>query len=79
MNFYLFLPYAVGTMVGSVCGVKISIFIERLLGASADGHLTKSKQVTTKVINADLDKTQIQDYLTSKEGRKMIADIVKGN
>ena len=39
MNFILFLPYMVGTMIGSVCGVKISMFIERLLGASADGHL----------------------------------------
>lgn len=40
MNFYLFLPYVVGTMTGSVFGVKISMFIERLLGASADAHLS---------------------------------------
>jgi len=43
MNFILFMPYCVGTMCGSLCGVKISIFIERLLGASADGHLEKKK------------------------------------
>lgn len=41
MNFILFIPYVIGTMVGSVFGVKISMFIERLLGASADQHLKK--------------------------------------
>ena len=39
MNFILFIPYCTGTMVGSVLGVRISMFIEKLLGASADGHL----------------------------------------
>lgn len=40
MNFILFIPYCVGTVIGSVFGVKISMLIEKLLGASADGHLT---------------------------------------
>jgi uncharacterized membrane protein YfcA len=40
MNFILFIPYVVGTVVGSVCGVKVSMLIEKILGASADGHLT---------------------------------------
>jgi len=39
MNFILFMPYVLGTVVGSCCGVKISMFIERLLKASADEHL----------------------------------------
>jgi len=39
MNYFLFIPYCIGTVAGSVFGVKISMFIERLLGASADGHL----------------------------------------
>lgn len=39
MNLVLFIPYCIGTMVGSVFGVKISMFFEKLLGASADGHL----------------------------------------
>lgn len=44
MSFILFLPYVMGTICGSCCGVKISMFIERLLGASADQHLSsKSK------------------------------------
>lgn len=41
MNFILFIPYVIGTMMGSVFGVKISMQIERLLGASADQHLDK--------------------------------------
>jgi len=39
MNLVLFMPYCVGTMIGSLCGVRVSMFIEKLLGASADGHL----------------------------------------
>lgn len=39
MNFVLFIPYCLGTVAGSVFGVRISMFIEKLLGASADGHL----------------------------------------
>jgi len=39
MNFMLFIPYCLGTVLGSMCGVKVSMFIERKLGAQADGHL----------------------------------------
>lgn len=42
MNFLLFVPYVIGTMTGSVTGAKISMKIEKWLGATADGH-TKSK------------------------------------
>lgn len=41
MNFVLFLPYMIGTVAGSICGVRVSMWIERLLGASADGHLER--------------------------------------
>lgn len=52
MNFILFMPYCLGTMCGSLCGVRISMFIEKLLGAEADGHLKKKPiEVTTKIIN----------------------------
>jgi len=42
MNLALFFPYTVGTMSGSVTGVKISQWIEKKLGAESDSHL-KSK------------------------------------
>lgn len=42
MNYALLLPYMVGTVAGSVFGVKVSMKIEKWLGATADGHL-KSK------------------------------------
>lgn len=41
MNLVLFLPYCVGTMIGSMCGVKVSMAIEKWVGAEADGHLKK--------------------------------------
>lgn len=43
MNFVLFIPYVLGTVAGSCCGVKISMFIEKLLGASAEDHLERKK------------------------------------
>lgn len=41
MNYMLLLPYMIGTVAGSVFGVKISMKIEKWLGATADGHLKK--------------------------------------
>lgn len=43
MNLILFLPYCIGTVAGSLCGVRVSMWIEKLLGASADGHLEARK------------------------------------
>jgi hypothetical protein len=42
MNLILFVPYTVGTVAGSVTGVKISQWIEKKLHAESDSHL-KSK------------------------------------
>ena len=42
MNLLLFVPYTIGTVIGSVTGVKISQRIEKWLGAESDSHL-KSK------------------------------------
>ncbi len=36
MNFALLIPYMVGTMSGSLLGVKVSMWIERKIGAHAD-------------------------------------------
>lgn len=41
MSFLLFIPYVIGNVCGCVTGVKVSMFIESFLGASADGHLRK--------------------------------------
>jgi len=41
MNYMLLLPYMLGTVAGSVFGVKISMKIEKWLGATADGHIKK--------------------------------------
>jgi len=42
MNLLLFVPYTIGTVSGSVFGVKVSQKIEKWLGAESDSHL-KSK------------------------------------
>ena len=39
MTWYLFAPYAIGTVVGSLAGAKVSMWIEKCLGATADGHV----------------------------------------
>lgn len=41
LDIYLFAPYALGTISGSIFGVKISMRIEKFLGATADGHMKK--------------------------------------
>lgn len=35
----LIIPYVAGTVTGSVLGMKVSMIIEKIIGASADGHL----------------------------------------
>ncbi len=39
MSYMLLIPYTLGTVAGSVLGVKISMVIERWIGATSDGHL----------------------------------------
>lgn len=41
MNFILFIPYVIGTVIGSTYGMSISMKIEKYLGAYSDDHLKK--------------------------------------
>lgn len=43
MSLLLFLPYTLGTVAGSLAGAKISMRIERWLGAGSDDHLKTEK------------------------------------
>ena len=43
MNLMLFIPYTIGTVSGSVTGVKVSQWIEKLLHAESDSHLKSNK------------------------------------
>ena len=43
MDLGMFVPYTIGTVSGSVYGVKVSMVIERWLGATSDGHLKGAK------------------------------------
>lgn len=40
MNWLLFVPYCIGTVAGSLCGVRISMWIEKRLDARSDAHLS---------------------------------------
>jgi len=44
MDYWLMIPYGVGSVSGSIYGVKISMWIERKLGATSDGHLIKKPE-----------------------------------
>lgn len=37
MNLALFVPYTIGTVSGSLVGQKVSMVIEKLIGAKSDG------------------------------------------
>lgn len=41
MSFVLFLPYTIGTVCGSLCGAKLSMWIESKVGATSDDHITR--------------------------------------
>jgi len=41
MTVWLLAPYTIGTVVGSLTGVKISMWIEKLLNARSDSHLNE--------------------------------------
>ena len=41
MTFALFIPYTIGSVAGSLVGQKLSMWIEKLMGATSDGHLVK--------------------------------------
>lgn len=36
MNALLFIPYVIGTVIGSLTGAKVSMFVEQAIGAVAD-------------------------------------------
>ncbi len=42
-DFRLFIPYAIGTAIGGLIGVRIAMFIERNVGALADSHIKVPK------------------------------------
>ena len=43
MNLALLIPYTIGTVSGSVSGVKVSQWIEQKLHAESDSHLKSNK------------------------------------
>lgn len=58
MSLALFPWYCAGTMLGSVLGVKISMWIEAKLGAESDSHIKKTGPI---IVTAKFDEAQLED------------------
>ena len=43
MNIYILPFYVLGTILGSVTGVKVSMWVEKKIGAYSDDHLPEKK------------------------------------
>lgn len=52
MTWILLPGYTIGTVAGSILGVKISMFIEKLLDAKSDDHLTSVIKVSNNITGA---------------------------
>ncbi len=44
----LFIPYTIGTVAGSLCGARISMWVENAIGATADGHVTPKRDLAAE-------------------------------
>lgn len=44
MSWLLFVPYTLGTVAGSLSGAKVSMLIEKKIGADSDGHLKENSK-----------------------------------
>jgi hypothetical protein len=63
MTMALFPGYTIGTVAGSVLGVRISMWIERLLGATSDGHI--KPKVDPRVEELEVKVALLEKRLTS--------------
>lgn len=63
MDLVLFVPYTIGTVSGSVTGVKVSQWIEKILGAESDSHL----------------KSREYDWMKNEQFVKQIDTLIKEN
>lgn len=59
MSLALFVPYTAATVLGSVTGVKVSMWIENLIGATSDDHIKSKKderldQLEQRILDLEL-------------------------
>lgn len=60
MSLALFPWYCIGTVAGSLCGVKISMWIEAKLGAESDSHI--KPKTGPIVVEAKFDPKQLEEF-----------------
>ena len=51
LNWMLFVPYTCGTVAGSLTGTQISMWIERILGATSDSHVAKKAPTRLEIMD----------------------------
>ncbi|MBI3020266.1 MAG: hypothetical protein HYY60_03000 [Parcubacteria group bacterium] len=72
LNWMLFVPYTCGTVAGSLTGTQISMWIERILGATSDSHVAKKApsyieirdRATGETRLIEVENGRIQSYRT---------------
>ncbi len=58
LDWMLFVPYTCGTVAGSLTGTQISMWIERILGATSDSHVVKKAPRYIEVEDAWTERTR---------------------
>jgi len=54
MDVLLFIPYTIGTVTGSVTGMTVSMWIEKLLHAQSDSHIKEEAYTGTIYIDSNI-------------------------
>jgi hypothetical protein len=67
MDLLLFIPYCIGTVAGSVYGVKISMWIEQKLGAESDSHIKRTNTFTGLLVNSTGNSYEVRNGLIVSE------------
>lgn len=49
MSFVLFVPYVVGTVAGSIFGARVSMWVERRIGAYADAKILEMEELKRRL------------------------------
>src|SRR3989344_4450258 len=57
LNWMLFVPYTCGTVAGSLTGTQISMWIERILGATSDSHVVKKVPTRLEITDKETGET----------------------
>ncbi|MBI1999130.1 MAG: hypothetical protein HYS74_00545 [Parcubacteria group bacterium] len=67
MSWSLFIPYTCGTVAGSLTGATISMWIERMLGATSDAYVPTKLTLRDAAANATYEIRVVRGVLETRE------------